>query len=216
MISIKQISPAICFALAAASCSSLQSNDSSAMSQTTSVPTIQDDNSAAEAAQTSVAEEHNACPSPEFSKFLRAFSNSADVQRQFTKFPLDYGQLFDPGAPDTKQEYKRQTIKSFEKIPTFDRQNGGIIIPSERQRAKAPERLIVLAKGERERPEYPGERKSPDDMVAMLHIEDTGFDIYYRFQRVDGCWFLRAIHAKSTYPISPPSVFPIAASIFGF
>jgi len=148
--------------------------------------------------RTRVGDERPACPSPHFSKFLQAFSNSAGVQRQFTKLPLEYGQL-DTGSISTEAEYRRRTIQEFEKIPSFDIQSGGTIIPNERHRMKAHERLVVQTKkGEPEAPEYPGERKARDDMVAMLFIEDTGFHIYYRFQWTDGCWFLRAIHDKST------------------
>jgi len=129
---------------------------------------------------------------------LHAFSSRADVQRQFTKLPLEYGQL-DAGSISIEAEYRRRTIQEFEKIPSFDIQSGGTIIPNERHRMKAHERLVVQTKkGEPEAPEYPGERKARDDMVAMLFIEDTGFHIYYRFQWTDGCWFLRAIHDKST------------------
>jgi hypothetical protein len=67
-------------------------------------------------------------------------------------------------------------------MPSFDSDNGGIIIPNESQRKREKELLVVEAKGGREDPEYPLEGKSRDDMVARLHIEDTGFHIYYRFQ----------------------------------
>jgi hypothetical protein len=198
MISLKQIGLVICFAYATASCSSLQSSDSTAVPQPTSASIIQDDNAAAvtEAAHTSLAGAQNACPSREFSRFLRAFSNSAEVQQKFTKLPLEYGQ-FDATALGTEQDYERRTIKSFEKIPSFDSHNGGIVIPSESQRKGERELLVVEARGRREDPEYPLERKSRDDMVARLFVDDTGFHIYYRFQWVDGCWFLRAIHDKS-------------------
>jgi hypothetical protein len=109
--------------------------------------------------------------------------------------PLEYGQL-DAAAIGPEGEYRRRTIQEFEKIPSFDIQSGGTIIPAERHRMKP--HFVQTKKGEPEDPEYPGERKARDDMVAMLFIDDTGFHIYYRFQWIDDCWFLRAIHDKST------------------
>jgi hypothetical protein len=52
--------------------------------------------------------------------------------------------------------------------------------------------------GKPDGPEYPNERRSPGDRIIMLSIADTGFHIYYRFAKSEGCWFLRAIHDKST------------------
>lgn len=137
-----------------------------------------------------------ACPAQDFSKFLQVFSDSADVQRQFTRLPLEYGQV-DVGSVGTPQEYTLRMIGTFEKIPTFDRQNGGTIFPNKGKRTK--ERLFVRqVTGAREDPEFPEERRSPDDRVVRLFIPDTGFGIYFRFAKFEGCWFLRAIHDKST------------------
>jgi hypothetical protein len=42
--------------------------------------------------------------------------------------------------------------------------------------------------GEAEQPEYPEERRSPDDRVVMLSMAETGFHIYYRFaQSLETC-----------------------------
>jgi hypothetical protein len=65
-------------------------------------------------ARTRVGDERPACPSPDFSKFLHAFSNRADVQRQFTKLPLEYGQVA-TAAIGTEGEYTRRTIQEFER-----------------------------------------------------------------------------------------------------
>jgi hypothetical protein len=144
----------------------------------------------AEAPKASVA-----CPSQDFSKFLQVFSDSAGVQRRFTRLPLEYGQV-DVGSVGTAQEYTRRMIGTFEKIPTFDRQNGGTIFPTKSKRTR--EHLLTKeVTGVREDPEYPEESRSPEDGVVMLFIEDTGFHIYFRFARLEGCWFLHAIHDKS-------------------
>jgi hypothetical protein len=145
----------------------------------------------AEATKASVA-----CPSQDFSKFMQVFSDSADVQRRFTWLPLEYGQV-DVGALGTSQEYTRRMIGTFEKIPTLDRQSGGAIFPNKSKRTRG-HLLMKEVTGKPESPEYPEERRSPDDRVVMLSIADTGFHIYYRFTKSEGCWFLHAIHDKST------------------
>ena len=137
-----------------------------------------------------------ACPSQDFSKFMQAFSDSADVQRRFTSLPLEYGRL-DTGALGTPQEYTPRTIETFERIPTLDRQSGGTIFPSKSKRTRG-HLLMKEVTGKPEGPEYPNERRSPDDRIIMLSIADTGFHIYYRFTKSEGCWFLHAIHDKST------------------
>jgi hypothetical protein len=188
---------ATCFSLAVVGCASFQPGDPALSPQSASAPVIQENDAIAlaEHVRMRVGHERHACPSPDFSKFLHAFSNRADLQRQFTTLPLEYGQL-DPDAIGAgREEYRLRTIEQFEKIPSFDVRSGGTIMPNERRRTKEHERLVVERTPED--PEYPRERQAPDDMVARLFIDDTGFHIYYRFQRADGCWFLRAIHDKS-------------------
>ncbi len=187
---------AMFLSLAFAGCASFRP-DGPHQAQLASAPVMQDYDAvaSAEQARTRVGDERPACPSLHFSKFLHAFSNRADVQRQFTKLPLEYGQV-DPDAIGTDREaYRLRTIEDFEKIPSFDIRSGGTIMPNERRMMKKHERLVVERTPED--PEYPRERKAQDDMVARLFIDDTGFHIYYRFQWTNGCWFLRAIHDKS-------------------
>src|SRR5262245_4659891 len=149
---------------------------------------MESDQQIAAAAKASVA-----CPSQDFSKFMQVFSESADVQRRFTSLPLEYGQLIDPGALDPSREYTPRKIETFEKIPLFVRQDGGIIFPSKSGRTK--DRILMKEQtGKPESPEYPNQRRSPDDRVVVLFIENTGFHIYYRFAKSEGCWFLLAIH----------------------
>jgi hypothetical protein len=187
---------AVCISLAFAGCASFQPGGPPS-AQLASAPVMQDHDAvaSAEEARTRAADERPACPSPDFSKFLHAFSSRADVQRQFTRLPLEYGQV-NLDAIGTEGEYRLRTIEKFEKIPSFDIRSGGTIIPNERRRMKEHERLVLETM--LEDPEFPSERKTRDDKVARLFIDDTGFHIYYRFQWTDGCWFLRAIHDKST------------------
>ena len=136
-----------------------------------------------------------ACPSQDFGKFMQAFSESADLQRRFTSLPLEYGQL-DTSALGTPQEYIPRMIETFEKIPTLDRQSGGTIFPGKNRRTR-DHLLMKEVTGKPESPEYPNEHRSPGDRIIMVSIADTGFHIYYRFMKSEGCWFLHAIHDKS-------------------
>jgi hypothetical protein len=70
------------------------------------------------------------CPSEDFTEFLRAFAESADVQRRFTHLPLIYGKLdLDEDPP----EFTKRKIKSFDEIPTRDPAEG-IIFPNKNAR----------------------------------------------------------------------------------
>src|SRR5205823_1048031 len=60
---------------------------------------------------TVVAEASVPCPSQDFRKFLQVFTESADVQRQFTSLPLEHGRV-DVAAIDTAEEYSLQKIET--------------------------------------------------------------------------------------------------------
>ena len=146
---------------------------------------------------TEVKKASDACQSQDFSKFMEAFSDSADMQRRFTSLPLEYGQLDMESLGTGHEKYNLRMIATFEEIPSLDRRDGGTIFPSKSRRTKG--RLLMRdVTGEPERPEFPEERRSPEDSVAILYLEGSGFHIYYRFARSQGCWFLHAIHDKST------------------
>jgi len=55
-----------------------------------------------------------ACPSQDFSKFMQAFSDSADLQRRFTSLPLEYGRL-DTGALGTPPGVHSADDRDFRK-----------------------------------------------------------------------------------------------------
>ena len=141
----------------------------------------------AEAAKPSIS-----CPSQEFSKFLQAFTDSADVQRQFTSLPIEYV-LLDGGGGG---EYTLRMLGTFEEILALHRPSGGPIFPSKTERTRG--RLVTKdVTGQHAGEGHPEERKSPGDRVVMLGIKNSGFVIYYRFAKSNGCWFLHAIHDKS-------------------
>jgi len=136
------------------------------------------------------------CPSKNFSRFLDLFSDNANLQRRFTRMPLEYWEVIDPGYAEPSREYAQRTIESFEMIPLLDRRDGGRIFPSRTKRNR-DDLVIVREKGMHENPEFPEERDAPDDQVVELFTGGTGFGIYFRFALSGDCWFLEAIHDKS-------------------
>src|SRR4051794_18811777 len=45
------------------------------------------------------------CPAKDFGRFLELFSDNPNLQRRFTRFPLEYGEVIDPGYPEPSREY---------------------------------------------------------------------------------------------------------------
>jgi hypothetical protein len=126
------------------------------------------------------------------------FSDSPNLQRRFTRFPLEFGEVIDPGYAQPSREFSIRMIESFDKIPLFDRGDGGRIFPSRTKRNRG-DLVIVRERGMREKPEFPDERDDPDDEVVLLFFGNTGFGVYFRFLRDGNCWFLQAIHDKSAW-----------------
>jgi hypothetical protein len=77
-----------------------------------------------------------ACPSEDFSVFIHGFAESAAVQRAFTKFPLEYGQVDQDLVGTGKPDFNERTIRSFQEIPLFDKADGKRIFPSAINRKK--------------------------------------------------------------------------------
>jgi hypothetical protein len=138
------------------------------------------------------------CPAKDFGRFLELFSDSPNLQRRFTRFPLEYGEVIDPGYPQPSREYVQRMIESYDKIPVLDRRDGGRIFPSKTKRNR-DDLVIVQERGMREEPEFPDERIVPDDDVVLLFVGSTGFGVYFRFGRTGNCWILESIHDKSSW-----------------
>jgi hypothetical protein len=140
-----------------------------------------------------------ACPSLEFRKFFDAFVGDASAQRHFTRLPIIFGKtdMLSPGDP-----FERRKIQAYEAIPTFNSKDGGRIFPS--KEAQLREQFdVAMKEGMDEDFELPVDEKldvgaNVNGVIVVLHIQDSGFHIYYRFRKRAKCWFLVAIDDKST------------------
>jgi hypothetical protein len=128
-----------------------------------------------------------ACPSQEFPIFLHRFSESAEIQRAFTSLPLKYGQVDQDLIGTGKPNFSTRMIRAFQKIPLFDKADGGRILPGP----------IKLKKNQLEIKIISDVPKGSSEKTAMLFAPDTGFHIYFKFKMIGTCWFLFEIDDKS-------------------
>jgi hypothetical protein len=139
----------------------------------------------------------NACPSTDFAAFLRAFSDSPDLQRRYTSFPLEFG-LYHPG----RDEFKKSKIPSFEKIPNYDREDRTVFPTSARIKESELKIEVITnknSKTEKDENVFQEEIVRDTGVVAVeAHIPDTGVLVYYRFRKTKGCWYLYLISDRST------------------
>jgi hypothetical protein len=126
-----------------------------------------------------------ACPSEDFSVFIHGFAGSAAVQRAFTKFPLEYGQVDQDLVGTGKPDFNERTIRSFQEIPLFDKADGKRIFPSAINRKKTRMQIKIEEDG------------AASVTTAVIYVPDTGFQIYFRFRKIGRCWFLFRIDDKS-------------------
>jgi hypothetical protein len=145
---------------------------------------------------------NSACPSTDFAEFLRAFSQRPVLQRRYTHFPLEFG-LLDPGRlGDADDGYKKSTIYSFEKIPNYDPENG-TVFPTpmyvEKHGLKSEIITIKNSKTAKDKNVFPEEIISDSANVTVtVTLPDTGVLVFYRFRKMQGCWFLYAVSDRST------------------
>jgi hypothetical protein len=128
-----------------------------------------------------------ACPSQDFSVFLKRFSESAKLQKAFTTLPLVYGQVDQELIGTGKPDFSTRSIKSFQEVPLFDKADGGRILPSAAKLAKESLKLDPVSEV----------RENPAEKTAKLYAPDTGFHILFKFRKVTGCWFLLEIDDMS-------------------
>lgn len=131
-----------------------------------------------------------ACPSQDFAEFVDAFAESADVQKQRTRIPLVYGRMNAEllGTAREDEAFSRRRIKSFEKIPLLDPDDGGRIFFSKVKRTK--NRLEMQIGATSDEPERA--------TTAIVFLPDTGFRLIYRFIKTEDCFTLIGIDDPST------------------
>jgi hypothetical protein len=131
-----------------------------------------------------------ACPGRDFRSFVAAFAESEPIQRQYTRLPLVYGLLDQNllGTDEIDNAFSRRLIRSFDEIPFRDPGDGYRIFPS-KAKTKKWKFLVTIGTAA----EYPGSKT-----IVSLGLSDTGFGVYFRFIRADGCWTLVGIDDRST------------------
>jgi hypothetical protein len=113
------------------------------------------------------------CPAQEFSEFLEAFSESQEVQRAFTKYPLEKQQVDVNATPEPKpftRRLERQQVE-FPLIPN----------KAERKAQSLDLRVDPLAAGQ---------------VRLTLLQSDTDYQVSYFFRK-DACWELERIEDAS-------------------
>jgi hypothetical protein len=120
------------------------------------------------------------CPSNVFDEFLSAFSEHADLQRRYTRLPLQYGEYADLAG--NRIEWRH--IQKMKDIPQFVRETG-LVFRSKSQRAdKGLDLKIESGVDERLR-------------ETLIFQADGGYKIRYYFYLAEDCWHLYAI--KNAY-----------------
>jgi hypothetical protein len=128
------------------------------------------------------------CPSQDFPAFLDAFGESATVQRNFTRLPLEYGQLNAGliGTPREDAAFVTRTINAFDAIPVYDRKDGGRVLRSKAKRRERGLKINVEPYGE-----------DKNTKIATVFIPRTGFQLQFHFVNTETCWELVRIDDRS-------------------
>jgi hypothetical protein len=145
---------------------------------------------------------NSACPSTEFAGFLQAFSQSPVLQRRYTHFPLEFGLEDLSHLNDADEGFKTSTIHSFEKMPNYNRESGTVFpTPTriEKFGLKTEITTIKNSKTAKDKNVFPEEIISDPAVVTVLvTLPDSGVLVFYRFRKMQGCWFLYAVSDRST------------------
>jgi hypothetical protein len=115
-----------------------------------------------------------ACPSQDFAAFLKAFSTSADVQRAFSRSPLQYDRVASHGGAEPailKHSVQRAAPGYYSML-------------SPPAQAKEMLEQKMTAQGR-------------DVVVLVLSKPDTDYQVEYLFRRSAGCWQLQRISDHS-------------------
>ncbi len=157
--------------------------------------------------QRAVHEERMVCPSMDFSAFFHDFSESAAVQMRFTRLPLIYGEvdLLSPPSPGIGYPFLEDKIESYEKIPTLNHDNG-LVFPDEKERTVGRpsggelkfSMTFGLTDDFRDAPAISDLGRNSDIVTVILYLNESGYQVHYRFRKEKNCWFLVRIDNWST------------------
>lgn len=165
--------------------------------------------------QKAVHRESAICPSTDFSAFFHDFSEKVIVQKIFTRFPLVYGKvdLLSLPSPGIGYPFRKEKINSYDKIQTLNHDNGLIFHDEKERTVDRPlggELHFAMKDGltdDFRDGAMEDFRKASENFVigrkskvvtVVLYLNESGFQVYYRFKNERGCWFLIRIDDKST------------------
>jgi hypothetical protein len=112
------------------------------------------------------------CPANTFSEFLRVFSESVDVQRRYTKWPLTFS--FVNWKEDTGLPFlNHMQVYSIKELPIF---RGKFLFPNESARLGDELVQTILSEG-----------ISPKVVVG---VPDSDVTFVYTFSQIRECWML--------------------------
>jgi hypothetical protein len=159
------------------------------------------DQSAAALSERSVPA-NGACPSAKFAEFLQAFSRRPALQRRYTRFPLEFGLEDLSHLGDADEGFKIGSIYSFEKMPNYDPESGTVFptpIRIKKFGLKTEITTIKNSKSDKDKNVFPEEIiRDPAIVTVLVTLPDSGVLVFYRFRKMQGCWFLYAVSDRST------------------
>jgi hypothetical protein len=148
--------------------------------------------------QKAAHDKRTACPSTDFAAFFHNFSEKAEVQKNFIHFPLTYGKvdIISDGEP-----FIEGKISSYDKIPVLNHGNR-LIFPDEKERAGSELHFSIqygLRDDDfRDTPAISSIGRNSDVATVALYLNESGYQVYYRFRKERNCWFLVRIDDWST------------------
>ena len=103
---------------------------------------------------------------------------------------------------DADEGFKKSTIYSFEKIPNYDPESGTVYPTAmriEKFGLKTEITTIKNSKVAKDKNVFPEEIISDPAVVTVaVTLPDSGVLVFYRFRKMQGCWFLHAVSDRST------------------